>query len=84
MSVVKRFRFDAQEWEVLKTGPSLPASPGVMGGDFWPVTIRCVTEPSRAEIRGYMRDLDIEGITETTFATLLRNRERRPSSGPAA
>jgi hypothetical protein len=37
---VKTFEYEGLAWEVLKTGKKGQSASGVMGGDWWEVTIR--------------------------------------------
>jgi hypothetical protein len=74
----KTFRHDGEEWEAIPHGIGVGVATGyVPRADRWGVTFRCLSDPRRAEVKGYVSDSDPTRLSDEELARALARALKR-------
>ncbi len=69
--MARQFQYDGDEWEVQETGTALGF------GGLWGANFRCISDPSKAEHEGDIRDIDPDNVSEDELRAALRRALRK-------
>ena len=72
------FRYEGDEWEAVPHGIGVGVATGyVPKADRWSVTFRCVSEPTKGEVKGYVRDSDPARLSDEELGRALAQALKR-------